>query len=34
MSQTSFIAGVIFLMFIVFVTVRGELPNYLNIVGL
>lgn len=32
-SQTSIIAGVLIAGFIVFITTRGELPKYLQVIG-
>lgn len=34
MNQTSIIAGALIVAFIVFVTVRGELPCYLKVLGI
>ena len=34
MSQTSIIAGVLILGFIVFITIKGELPTYLAVLGI
>ena len=34
MSQSTLIAGTAIIMFIVFVTVRGTLPQYLGVFGL
>lgn len=34
MSQTSIIAGVLVLGFIVFITTKGELPKYLAVLGI
>ncbi len=34
MSQTSIIAGVLVLGFIVFITTKGELPTYLAVLGI
>jgi len=34
MSQSNLIAGALIFAFIVFITVRGELRAYLNVVGL
>jgi len=34
MNQTSIIAGTLIIAFIVFVTIRGELPSYLKVLGL
>ena len=34
MSQTSIIAGVLVLGFIVFITTKGELPMYLAVLGI
>jgi len=33
-SQTSIIAGALVIGFIVFVTVKGELPKYLGVIGI
>lgn len=33
MSQTSIIAGALIVAFIVFITVRGDLPGYLQVLG-
>jgi len=34
MSQTSIIFAALLIGFVVFVTIRGELPKYLKVVGL
>jgi hypothetical protein len=34
MNQTSIIAGALVIGFIVFITVRGELPQYLGVFGI
>lgn len=34
MNQTSIIAGALIVAFIVFITVRGELPCYLKVLGI
>lgn len=34
MSQSSVIAGALVLAFVVFITVRGELPGYLGVLGI
>ena len=34
MSQTSIIAGALIVGFIVFITVKGELPKYLAVLGI
>lgn len=34
MSQTSIIAGALIIAYIVFVTVRGELPAFLDVLGI
>jgi hypothetical protein len=34
MSQSSIIAGGIIIAFIVFITVRGELQSYLQVIGI
>lgn len=34
MSQTSIVFGALFIGWLVFVTMRGELPAYLRVVGL
>lgn len=34
MSQSTIIAGVILFAFVVFITMRGELPKYLAVIGL
>jgi hypothetical protein len=34
MSQTGYIAAALIIGFIVFVTVKGELPKYLQVVGI
>jgi hypothetical protein len=33
-SQSNIIAGAVFLAFVVFVTVRGEMPKYLKALGI
>ena len=34
MSQSTIIAGVLLFAFIVFITMKGQLPQYLNVIGL
>lgn len=34
MSQSTYIVGVLMVAFVVFVTLRGELPKYLAVLGL
>ncbi len=34
MSQSNYIAGALFLAFMVFITMRGELPKYLHVIGI
>lgn len=34
MSQTSIMAGALIVGFIVFITVKGELPAYLKVIGI
>lgn len=34
MSQSTVIAGVILFAFIIYITMRGQLPAYLHVVGL
>ena len=33
MDNSAYILGALFIAFVIFITVRGELPNYMQIIG-